>query len=143
MSNIINLENELKILQETKQELIKSKCGQDKVRRINNQIKSLKRKIRELKDLQELEFDDIIFDGGKVVFNKSIRRIQFVFDNVPNKDIVATLKSTGFRITSDIKVWERYIKKNSIYATEYVLHILEKTTKNKNKGLKDKKYKII
>ena len=35
MSNIINLENELKILQETKQELIKSKCGQDKVRRIN------------------------------------------------------------------------------------------------------------
>lgn len=125
MLDLEYLEIELKNLQQKKEKIIINKYGDSKVKDINKRIKKIKRKIKEQKELQEINFEDIIFDAGIVTCNKSRKRIQFIFDEIPAEDIVDILINTGFKESTDKKIWERFIKKNSIYAMKYVLYVLK------------------
>ena len=125
MFGLDDLEKELEILYREK-ERIENPNNTKQMKAINNKIKRVKRKIKEEEELKKINFEDIIFKGGKVVCNKKVKRIQFIFENVPNDDIVDILASAGFKESNDKKIWERFIKKNSVYATKYVLYVLQR-----------------
>ena len=59
------------------------------------------------------EFEDIKFDNCRVIHNKEINRIQFLFNEIPNENIRRELKSNGFHWSS-VKVNIKLIKKYKI-----------------------------
>lgn len=93
---------------------------------INADIRRLKDRIKELKELEEMNFQDIIFTGGKVIQNKEINRIQILFDDKPNEDIRGILKHHGFKWARSQGAWQRLFNKNGIYAANRVVEKLEK-----------------
>ncbi len=92
---------------------------------INKDIKRIKDRIQELKELDELNFEDIIFNGGKVVHNKEINRIQILFDDIPDETIRTLLKSHGFKWSRYEQAWQRLFNKNGINAAKYVIEKIE------------------
>lgn len=92
---------------------------------INKDIKRIKDRIQELKELDEIEFEDITFNGGKVIHNKEINRIQILFDDIPDEETRTLLKSRGFKWSRYEKAWQRLFNKNGIYAAKQVLEKLE------------------
>jgi prefoldin subunit 5 len=47
------------------------------------EIRRVKEKIETLKKLDNMTAEDIIFNGGKMVVNAEINRVQFIFDDIP------------------------------------------------------------
>ena len=90
-------------------------------------MKSVKDRIQQLKDLDELSFEDISFNGGKVIHNKEINRIQILFDNIPDEEIRTLLKSRGFKWSRYEQAWQRLFNKNGIYAANYILDRLKES----------------
>ena len=88
---------------------------------INKDIKQIKDRIQQLKKLDEIDFEDIAFNGGKVVHNKEINRIQILFDNIPDEKIRDLLKSYCFKWSRYEKAWQRLFNKNGIYAANRVI----------------------
>lgn len=84
---------------------------------LNQQMRTIKGRIKELKELDELQFKDITFDGGKVIHNKDINRIQFIFDDIPNDELRRILKHRGFKWSRYEKAWQRLYNKHCITAT--------------------------
>lgn len=82
-------------------------------------IKQTKNRIRNLKALEEVE-TGWKFDGGEVVINREIGRLQILFDDLPSEEIRAELKRKGFRWSSMNKVWQRKLTQNAIYAAKHL-----------------------
>ena len=82
---------------------------------ISQEIRRLKARIKELKILDELDFQDIIFKGGKAIHNKEQNRIQILFDDKPNEEVRTLLKRYGFtryyKLDKENKVTEKCIRK--------------------------------
>lgn len=93
---------------------------------LNAEIRRIKERIKELKELEELDFEDINFNGGKVIHNKEINRMQFIFDSIPDEEIRTILKSHGFKWSRYEKAWQRLFNKNGIHAVKCVLERIEK-----------------
>ena len=87
---------------------------------ISATIRETKKRIDRLKALENLKFEERNFDGGKIVHNKEINRIQFLFDDIPNEDIRKILKSNGFHWSRREKAWQREFNQNCIRATERI-----------------------
>lgn len=94
---------------------------------LNQQIRNVKERIKQLKELEKLKFNDIIFTGGKVIHNKEQNRIQFIFNDIPDETIRTLLKHNGFKWAKSQGAWQRLFNKNGIYATN---RILETITEN-------------
>jgi len=58
------------------------------------------------------------FDGGKVVINTELNRLQIVFDGRPDEDTRAALKSHGFRWAPSQGAWQRQFTDNAIRAAK-------------------------
>ena len=80
-------------------------------------IRETKKRIERLRALENLKFEEKSFDGGKIVHNKEINRIQFLFDSIPNEDIRKLLKSNGFHWSRREQAWQREFNQNCIRAT--------------------------
>ena len=93
---------------------------------LNAEIRRVKDRIQELKELEELDFEDIEFKNGKVIHNKEINRIQFIFDTIPDEETRTILKSHGFKWSRYEKAWQRLFNKNCIYATKRILEEIKK-----------------
>ena len=78
-----------------------------------------------------MDFQEIIFEGGKVIHNKEQNRIQILFDEKPNEEVRTLLKRYGFKWARSQGAWQRLFNKNSIRSTEWVLEEMEKL---KSKG---------
>ena len=122
---IQKLENKLKALEDYKAKVKARPHKTWELQNLNQQMKSVKDRIQQLKDLDELDFEDITFDGGKVVHNKEINRIQILFDNIPDEETRNLLKSRGFKWSRYEKAWQRLLNKNGIYAANYVIEKIE------------------
>lgn len=92
-------------------------------------IRETKKRIERLQKQEEIQFQEINFNGGKVIHNKKINRIQFLFDSVPNEDTRKILKSHGFHWSRKEKAWQREFNQNCIKAT----HIIQKEIKELEK----------
>lgn len=119
---IEKLETKLKNLEEQKAK-IKAKKERDcyELPYINRDIKAVKNRIKEIKELENLDLKDITFDGGKLIVNKEINRVQFIFDDIPSEEIRTILKSNGFKWSRYEGAWQRLYNANGIYSGKYVI----------------------
>jgi len=81
---------------------------------INAAIRETKKRIERLQRLENIEFKDIEFKGGKAIHNKEINRIQLIFDSIPSEEIRSNLKSKGFHWSRREGAWQRLFNENSI-----------------------------
>lgn len=96
-------------------------------------IRETKKRIERLEKQEEIQFQEINFNGGRVIHNKEINRIQFLFDSIPNEDTRKILKSHGFHWSRKEQAWQREFNQNCIKAT----NIIVKDTFNKEKEEED------
>ena len=94
-------------------------------------IRETKKRIERLEKLENIEFQEINFENGKVIHNKEINRIQFLFDNIPDEDTRKILKSHGFRWSRYEKAWQRVFNLNCIRATNIIVKEIAEKSKEK------------
>lgn len=94
-------------------------------------IRETKKRIERLEKLENIEFQEINFENGKVIHNKEINRIQFLFDNIPDEDTRKILKSYGFRWSRYEKAWQRVFNLNCIRATNIIVKEIAEKSKEK------------
>lgn len=100
---------------------------------LNADIRRLKDRIKEIQELEELQFEDITFTGGKAILNRDINRLQLLFDAIPNEEIRTLLKGHGFKWSRYEQAWQRLYNKNGIRAVRYVIEkINERSEENDN-----------
>ena len=62
------------------------------------------------------------FEGGKVVANYEIDRLQIFFDEKPEKEMRTTMKSVGFSWSpKNDNAWQRQLTSNALYAAKRIL----------------------
>lgn len=92
----------------------------------NQSIRNVRQRIESLKKIEQTDFEPVEFDGGKVVADKEINRIQFFFDEKPSEEVRNVLKSWGFHFSKyNNNAWQRQLNSNGIYATKKVLERIE------------------
>ena len=84
-------------------------------------IRETKKRIERLEKLEEIKFEDVKFDNCKVIHNKEINRIQFLFNEIPNENIRRELKSNGFHWSRKEQAWQREFNQNCIRATNRIV----------------------
>lgn len=80
------------------------------------EIRRLKGRIKELTVNQEVGFVGWKFDGGEVIANEDMCRLQILFDEKPDEQKRAALKANGFRWAPSEGAWQRQLNDNAIYA---------------------------
>ena len=115
------LQDRLNELQKTKQQLMERNQNKQQVNIINNQIKNTKRRIRELERSKNIIFNTVIFENGKVIHNTKLNLIQFIFNDLPNVEIIKHLQFCGFRRYKMTLIWQRIFNEPAVIATKWVL----------------------
>lgn len=96
---------------------------------LNADIKRAKDRIKEIQELEELQFEEVIFTGGKAILNREINRLQLLFDTKPNEEIRTLLKGPGFKWSRYEQAWQRLYNRNGIYAVRYVVKLINEKNK--------------
>ena len=83
---IEKLKDKLQYL-EKQRELIKADENHTtwQLQNIGATIREVKRRIQKLERLENIEFSDKEFNGGKIIHNKEINRIQILFNDIPSE----------------------------------------------------------
>ena len=63
------------------------------------------------------------FDGGQIVRNIDLNRLQILFDTIPDADTRAALKHNGFRWSPKNQAWQRQLTDNAERAARQVLRL--------------------
>lgn len=119
---IKQLENDLEFLINYRAKLDQQKSNDQDIKHTNMQIKKLKRRIKEIKATDGMEFNEVDFRDGKVIYNEDLDRIQIKFDKTPDKDIIEILQGSGFKCSSYNQVWQRFFNRPSVTATKWILY---------------------
>ena len=93
------------------------------IRRIKGRIEQEKR-IAATKEETKNEELATLFEGGKLVKNFDIMRIQFIFDGKPTQKIIDMLKRYAFRWARSEKAWQRHLNENGVIAAKEVLKVI-------------------
>lgn len=93
---------------------------------LNADIRRAKERIKEIQELEALQFEEITFTGGKAILNRDINRLQLLFDTKPNEEIRTLLKRHGFKWSRYEQAWQRLYNKNGIRAVKYVVELINK-----------------
>lgn len=91
---------------------------------LRGKIKRLQARLDELDKLQaaaQQPADSTRFDGGEIVRNADLNRLQIIFDAIPDDETRASLKSNGFRWSPSNKAWQRQLTQNAESAARRVL----------------------
>ena len=90
----------------------------------NANIKRIRERIAELeKRKTEASPDGWTFDGGEVVINTELNRLQIIFDGKPDDEIRADLKRRGFRWAPSQSAWQRQLTDAAIYAAKKITKV--------------------
>lgn len=119
---IEKLKDKLEYL-EKQRELIKADENHStwQLQNIGARIREIKRRIQSLEKLENIEFEEKEFSGGRIVQNKDINRIQIIFDNIPNEEIRNHLKHNGFHWSRKECAWQRLFNEQTIKVTNRLL----------------------
>lgn len=128
---IIKLKEKLERLENEKASIKAREHSTWELTNIGATIRETKKRIERLEKLENIEFQEINFENGKVIHNKEINRIQFLFDNIPDEDTRKILKSYGFRWSRYEKVWQRVFNLNCIRATNIIVKEIAEKSKEK------------
>jgi len=85
------------------------------------EIRRVKEKIETLKQLDDMQEETIIFNGGKMFINVELNRIQFLFDDIPLPEKRKLLKSHGFKWSPKEEAWQRQRTLNAIKTAKYII----------------------
>lgn len=127
---IEKLESKLQSLEEQRKKIKAREHQTYELTNIGAEIRRIKERIENIKELDQLNFEDITFNGGKIVHNKEQNRIQIIFDSIPDEDTRNFLKHNGFKWSRFQKAWQRLFNKNGIYAANKFLKYCVKETSN-------------
>lgn len=86
----------------------------------NQNINTVKKRIAQLTEAKELGYQGWEFDGGKVVANADMNRLQIFFDAIPDEDVRKELKGQGFKWARSVGAWQRQLTDNAIYAARRI-----------------------
>jgi len=85
------------------------------------EIRRIKSKLEEFKKLDCIEAERIKFNGGEMLINTEINRVQILFDDIPEPEKRKLLKSHGFKWSPKEKAWQRQRTLNAIKTAKYLL----------------------
>lgn len=91
---------------------------------LRGKIKRVQARLAELDKLQAEQAapaGSTKFDGGEIVRNAELNRLQILFDDIPDEATRAALKSNGFRWSPRNKAWQRQLTQNAEYAARRAL----------------------
>jgi hypothetical protein len=90
------------------------------IKRIEHMIKTIQQKqlTADTKGNQERNFE-----GGKIVFNYEIDRLQLVYDSKPQPETITLLKKNGFKWSPTQTAWQRQLTQNAVWAVKHNLKI--------------------
>lgn len=86
----------------------------------NQNINTVKKRIARLTEAKELGYQGWEFDGGRVVANADVNRLQIFFDEIPDEEVRKELKGRGFKWAQSVGAWQRQLTDNAIYAASRV-----------------------
>lgn len=88
----------------------------------NATIRNTRARIEELEKRQTTPAPEgWTFDGGEVVINTEINRLQIVFDERPDYGLKEELKRYGFRWAPSQNAWQRQLTENAINAAKHII----------------------
>ena len=88
----------------------------------NANIRRIRERIAELEKRQSAPAPEgWEFDGGEVVMDTEANRLRILFDAKPEPDMIAKLKSHGFRWAPPQGAWQRQLTDNAICACKNIL----------------------
>lgn len=90
-----------------------------KIERTEQRLAELDRREQHLAEPQP----GTAFDGGQIVRNIDLNRLQILFDAIPDADTRAALKQNGFRWSPKNQAWQRQLTDNAERAARSVLGI--------------------
>lgn len=86
---------------------------------LRGKIKRVQARLDELEKRQgEQAQQGWTFDGGEVVINTELNRLQVVFADRPDDDTRTQLKSNGFRWAPSQSAWQRQLTDNALYVAK-------------------------
>jgi hypothetical protein len=87
----------------------------------NAEINRVRKRLVALNNLDNMEAGNIKFNGGEMLINVELNRVQFIFDDIPAPEIRATLKSHGFKWARTLGAWQRQRTANAINAAKRLI----------------------
>lgn len=89
----------------------------------NQEIHRIEKRISALTEARELGYTGWKFDGGEVVADADMNRLQIFFENIPDPDVRQELKGRGFRWARSVGAWQRQLTDNAIYSASRIAAI--------------------
>ena len=86
----------------------------------NQEIHRIEKRIQELTDKQEVGYTGWKFDGGEVVADADMNRLQIFFESIPPEEVRQELKGRGFRWARSVGAWQRQLTKNAIWSASRI-----------------------
>lgn len=86
----------------------------------NAEINRLKKRMEALRAVDEMECVSIGFEGGRIVTNEEINRVQIIFDEKPDDGVRARLKSYGFRWAPSEGAWQAQRSPAALRRAKYI-----------------------
>lgn len=120
------LQDKLKKLEDEREEIKSRPHSTWELQNIGAEIRRIKQRIKQIEELEELDFKDIEFTGGKAILNREVNRIQIIFDDKPSEEVRNILKHRGFKWSRYENAWQRLYNKNTIYATNRAIEEIQK-----------------
>lgn len=81
---------------------------------LNAMIKSAEKRLEQLKELDEMEYEEIEFDNCTVISNDKTNRVEMHFGYKSSEDVRSLLKRKGFKWSRNNGCWQRMRNKNSL-----------------------------
>lgn len=81
---------------------------------LNSMIRSTEKRLEQLKELDEMEYEEIEFDNCTVISNDKTNRVEMHFGYKPDDDVRTMLKRRGFKWSRNNGCWQRLRNKNSL-----------------------------
>jgi len=89
----------------------------------NAEINRIKRRLEALREVDGMEHVEIEFDGGVIITNEEINRVQIIFDSKPDEDVRRELKSWGFRWSPSEGAWQAQRTPTYLHRAKRICHI--------------------
>ena len=86
----------------------------------NANIKRIALRITALKQVADAPLVDKTINGVRIFGNVEANRVQLFFEGKPAPEVIAALKSHGFRWCRSETAWQRHISNNAYYWAENI-----------------------
>ena len=92
----------------------------------NSEINRLKKRIEQLRAVDEMQHIEIPFPGGLLITNEEINRVQIIFDARPEEAVTEKLKAYGFRWAPSEGAWQAQRTPAALARAKWLLGITAK-----------------